>query len=98
MKDLVTPAGQSKPSGPPEMAFPLIGAIPLNPLNPNHLQVFLQGGMTLRDYFAGQYITSIPHLGELGPGVTFKMVAADIAMDAYDFADAMIAERSKHGS
>lgn len=47
-------------------------------------------GMTLRDYFAGQAMLMIPHMGngdELEP--------REVAHDAYRMADAMLAERDQ---
>lgn len=52
-------------------------------------------GMSLRDWFAGQAMIALVRLGaseaidDYGP--------RPIASDAYDFADAMIAERTKRG-
>ena len=44
-------------------------------------------GMTLRDYFAGQTLCSIPHLALYKP--------ASIAKWCYEVADAMLEERKK---
>ncbi len=46
------------------------------------------GGLTLRDYFAGQALA-----GMMTPAPEFP--ASEIATDAYAFADAMLAEREK---
>lgn len=45
-------------------------------------------GMSLRDWFAGQALTGILAHGSVGNH-------ADIASNAYRFADAMLAERAK---
>ena len=47
------------------------------------------GGMTLRDYFAGQALTGMLAIPEHGYGFS------DAAHDAYKFADAMLTERQK---
>jgi hypothetical protein len=50
-------------------------------------------GMTLRDYFAGQALMSLPHLcahDTLMNGMTFEQ---HIARNAYRLADAMLAAR-----
>lgn len=48
-------------------------------------------GMTLRDYFATKamaaIVSTVPHLATVAPG--------DVAEEAYQFADAMLAERAK---
>lgn len=48
-------------------------------------------GMTLRDYFAAKamqaIVSTVPHLATVAPG--------DVAEEAYQFADALIAERAK---
>lgn len=46
-------------------------------------------GMTLRDWFAGQYVSGIH-----GGGATFRD-AQNVAEEAYSVADAMLAERAK---
>ncbi len=52
-------------------------------------------GMTLRDWFAGQALTGIV-LSPLGQGgrITFSATA----IDAYTYADAMLAAREKGGA
>lgn len=55
------------------------------------------GGMTLRDYFAAKAMQAICHTrsaGELNPrgDMTFAEIAA---IQAYQFADALLAERAK---
>ena len=51
-------------------------------------------GMTLRDYFAGQALAGyIAHLGAQGHAAS--RFTEECAMEAYRFADAMLAERSK---
>lgn len=47
-------------------------------------------GMTLRDWFAGQFLVAIPHVG---CGAELEFV--DLASDCYKMADAMLAERAK---
>lgn len=49
------------------------------------------GGMTLRDYFAGQALAGI--CGDGIPGS--HHVASQTARDAYEYADAMLLERQK---
>ena len=54
----------------------------------------LQGGMTLRDYFAGQALGSVMHLcarDTLAPG---ESIEAAFARKAYAIADAMLAART----
>jgi hypothetical protein len=63
---------------------PAVSAFPHSqPINP-----YSQHGMTLRDYFAGQALA-----GRLADG-TDKMKHS-VAEDAYAYADAMLAERTK---
>ena len=45
------------------------------------------GGMSLRDYFAGQFLTAIHINGAVDPAV--------VAEHCYRMADAMLAERAK---
>lgn len=55
-------------------------------------------GMTLRDWFAGQALMSLPHLcahDTLLNGITFEQ---HIARNTYKIADAMLAERKKGGA
>lgn len=57
-----------------------------------------QKGMTLRDYFAGQALVGLL-AGERAAGSYHeRMVDSDTAERAYEFADAMIAERAKEGA
>jgi hypothetical protein len=52
-----------------------------------------QNGMSLRDYFAGQALVSLPHLcahDTLLDGLTFEQ---HVARNAYKLADAMLAAR-----
>lgn len=54
----------------------------------NHAQT----GMTLRDWFAGQALVALPHIGcgcDLGND--------ELAAASYQIADAMLAEREKGG-
>jgi len=55
--------------------------------NEYQFEVRHQPGMTLRDYFAGQYLTGAISIGNIG----FN----EIAKRAYEMADLMIAERDK---
>jgi len=48
------------------------------------------GGMSLRDWFAGQAMTALCAWAATGGAMT----ANDIAEEAYKYADAMIAERA----
>ncbi len=57
------------------------------PLNAGEFGIEPSPGMTLRDYFAGQALAGLASRGLLGPDQR--------AQEAYDFADAMLAERSK---
>ena len=50
-----------------------------------------QGGMTLRDWFAGQWAASQKH--HVGTTPSVKRIYAYEAESAYEFADAMLAER-----
>jgi hypothetical protein len=50
--------------------------------------VYCQNGMTLRDWFAGQALIALPHIG-CGADLTVK----DTAEAAYQIADAMIKAR-----
>lgn len=47
------------------------------------------GGMTLRDYFAGQALAG------LARGVGLDLERHDLAQRAYNIADAMLAERAR---
>lgn len=49
-----------------------------------------QDGMTLRDYFAGQTLLGIVSINKYG-----RYSPEDAAKDAYQYADAMLAERNK---
>lgn len=49
-----------------------------------------EDGMTLRDWFAGQALISLPNIG-CGADLDIQ----DTAAAAYQIADAMLAERSK---
>ena len=64
-------------------AFPMIKRIP-----PYSYDVENYGGMTLRDYFAGQ---ALGLAGQLH--TEFK--PEELSRDCYKYADAMITERSK---
>ena len=52
----------------------------------------LTGGMSLRDYFAGQAIVALPHMG-----CGADLFHEDFAAAAYQLADALLAERARHG-
>jgi hypothetical protein len=65
-------------------------AFPEHPLEHDHYWHEGASGMSLRDYFAGQALVMLPHMGggaDLSPD--------DIAHDAYVFADAMLEHRAK---
>jgi hypothetical protein len=65
---------------------------PAFPLHPETRDM-RKSGMTLRDYFAGQALMSLPHLcahDTLLDGMTFEQ---HVARNAYKLADAMLAER-----
>jgi hypothetical protein len=53
----------------------------------------IAGGMTLRDWFAGQALAAWPFTWP--PGMTPAERSADAAARAYVIADAMLAERGK---
>ena len=57
-------------------------------------------GMTLRDYFAGQALVGIlagsaGSAGDIRRGTTIGTIERNSGRVAYEFADAMIAERDK---
>lgn len=56
-----------------------------------------QHGMTMRDYFAGQALPQAIEIGRSGskPDADLEKLTAAIAGIAYDFADAMLAERER---
>lgn len=61
----------------------------------------LSAGMTLRDWFAGQALPQVMNSVsglDMPTGTTSKMLSEVIAVQAYELADAMLAERSKGGS
>lgn len=64
--------------GDDEFAHPVFGA---------------QGGMSLRDWFAGQALAGLCS----SPSMRQIWDATDMAMQSYQFADAMLAERAKGG-
>ena len=69
---------------------------PAFPVTANHMvdglwQSCDEGGMTLRDYFAGQALQGLASSGWAENEVDATVAAAN----AYRLADAMIAERSK---
>lgn len=51
------------------------------------------GGMSLRDYFAAKALTAV--VGSIMPQECHNWNAGDFAREAYDLADAMLAERAK---
>lgn len=53
------------------------------------------GGMTLRDFFAGQALNMAGTYNVMSPSSTSEEDAAAIAKGAYALADAMLAEREK---
>lgn len=79
----------SAPENPP--AFPTIGSVAYN----SDWQT--EHGMTLRDHFAGQAVPAIISMMASGnhspkPGMSFVQ---SIAIDAFEIADALLAERAK---
>lgn len=61
-------------------------------------ELYTQKGMTLRDYFAGQALATVllgNHYDENGYALSADMRPKAYAQDAYQIADAMLAERSK---
>ena len=86
------PADTSKDSAFPVPGMPAYSpeGIPLNPWAGHGWAVDPQAGMTLRDYFAAKALEGFLHRKEYDD-VTFP----DAATDAYRYADAMLAERSK---
>ena len=62
---------------------------------PGNCKGWPHDGMSLRDWFAGQALMSLPHLcahDTLLDGITFGQ---HVARNAYEIADAMIAAREK---
>lgn len=51
-------------------------------------RLLTNGGMSLRDYFAGQFLTTVQMHGS-------GILAVDVAHQCYVMADAMLAERAK---
>lgn len=58
-------------------------------LGPNIEKRYTQGGMTLRDWFAGQALA-----GRMARNTAYR-TWSDAAADAYEIADAMLAERAR---
>ena len=67
---------------------------PAFPNDPRTDPTGFSGGMTLRDYFAGQTLPFVKVDGLLSPEENLKA----IANGAYKIADAMLAERTKEQS
>lgn len=87
---IVSPEGE-KPKQPDDlklMAFPLFGVAPGQ--LPGTATVIMQGGMELRDYFAGQYITY--HFA-----FCTEAYLLEVSIEAYRVADAMLMAREKGG-
>lgn len=57
-----------------------------------------QAGMTLRDYFAAKAIPVIAEMNQNNMTEGRYAWLRDLASDAYDLTDAMIAERDKGGA
>lgn len=77
-------------------------AFPIGVLDISRKKSYLDGGMTLRDYFAGQALKGIlsdaTHLNTIAQRVTKGGVPdlfEGVAKVACQYADAMIAERNK---
>ena len=66
-------------------------AFPTHDANNHHdsRERILTGGMTLRDYFAGQALAALPHMGASG------LDDDGIAKQAYALADALLIERER---
>lgn len=78
----------------PESAFPQIQTQQPNENKGESFEVYSEGGMTLRDYFAAKAMQGFCSLTEDGSSEPM-MGAADTAKAAYNYADAMLAEREK---
>lgn len=70
----------SKPDGGP--------AFPTQHLETSQDRAWTEYGMSLRDYFAGQFLTTVQMHGS-------GILAVDVAHQCYVMADAMLAERAK---
>jgi hypothetical protein len=71
------------------MAFPMIGALP--GALPNTVMTVIQPGMTLRDWFAGQYLMTFVTVDDIQK----VWDPLQIAKECYNMADAMLAEQKK---
>lgn len=60
-----------------------------------HFQPVPTGGMTLRDYFAGQALSAVIAYEDRGLAQEDALPYPSIAREAYAIADAMLAEREK---
>ena len=58
---------------------------------PQKIDFGMQGGMSLRDYFAGRALSGSVGYGH---GTTAEEISADTAARCYRYADAMLAERA----
>lgn len=90
-------AGMARDGGP---AFPVHGGGMFAGEKDDPRNQILQGGMSLRDWFAGQalaaMISKAPFFdrdGEFGAPVDMLTFKADMSESAYGYADAMIAAR-----
>lgn len=72
-------------------AFPLATIIPPNGLE-TQSRFFLSSGMSLRDYFAGQCLTSYYYLQDASTGSP-ELDLQEISKKAYSLADAMLKAR-----
>lgn len=85
-KLIVSPEGEkSKEKDMPLPAFPLFGLVP-GALQ-GQMTAIIQGGMTLRDYFAGQYLAAV-YVDELTTQSIHAMVK-----ESYQVADLMLLAR-----
>ena len=76
-----------------EPVFPYFREIPEEKLD--KVMTVFQPGMTMRDWFAGQALSTLIHLHENRDG---EWGESEVATSAYDMADAMLAAREmKHG-
>lgn len=83
---------QPDPKVNPEiMAFPMIGALP--GALPNTVMTVIQPGMTLRDWFAGQFLSAqyFNPSTDSSPLDYIRMVCKE----AYIYADEMLAEQKR---
>jgi hypothetical protein len=81
--------GEKKNDGGPAFPQPDLSGYGMGPQEDEN-GMYQVAGMTLRDWFAGQYMA-----GVLGGEAGSHLRSDTLARDAYAYADAMIAERNK---